>query len=154
MQTGLLHLHNILRWIVILFLLLTLIRSLLGLTSGSNFTNGDRKTALFLLISVDTQLLLGISLYFLKGWQNVLASGTAMANPASRFWSVEHWLGMLIGIVLIHIGYVQVKKKITNRAKYSRLFLYTLIAAIIMLVSIPWPFREFVGRSLFPGMGV
>ncbi len=153
MQQGLLHLHNFMRWVVILFILLTLIRSLRGLGGSKAFTAGDRKTAMFMMISADIQLLLGFVLYFMNNWFTVLTSGgDAMSNKYNRFFTVEHTLGMLIGIALIHIGYSSVKKNITDQAKFKKLFWFTFIAAVLMLASVPWPGRELIGRPLFPGM--
>ena len=156
MQTGILHLHNLMRWVVILFILLTLIKSAGGLNGLKAFTAGDRKTALFLMISVDIQLLLGLYLYFAGAWgvKNIQnqGMGNVMKDSVSRFFAVEHLAGMLIGLVLIHIGYAAVKKNIADKAKFKKLFLFTLFAAIIMLASVPWPFREGIGRPLFPGM--
>ena len=153
MQQGLLHLHNFMRWAVLLFALLTLVRSVGGLGGKKIFTSGDRKTALFLMISADVQLLLGFALYFMKGWAEVLASGAdIMSNKVNRFFAVEHITGMLIAIVLIHIGYSAAKKNIPDSSKFKKLFWFTLIAVIIILATIPWPGRELVGRPLFPGM--
>ncbi|RYD54618.1 MAG: hypothetical protein EOP56_18685 [Sphingobacteriales bacterium] len=153
MQQGLLHLHNFLRWVVLLFALLTIIRSMGGLGGKKAFTSGDRKTAMFLMISADIQLLLGFALYFMKGWATVIASGAdIMSNKYNRFFAVEHLTGMLIAIILIHIGYSSAKKNIPDAAKFKKLFWFTLIAVLIILITIPWPGRELIGRPLFPGM--
>ncbi len=153
MQQGLLHLHNFLRWIVLLFGILVIIRSIGGMGGKKEFAAGDKRMALFLLISCDIQLLLGIALYFMKGWFTVLTSGAdIMANKMNRFFAVEHATGMLIAIILIHIGYSAIKKNIPDSSKFKKLFWFTFIAFIIILVTIPWPFREIVGRPLFPGM--
>lgn len=156
MQTGLLHLHNIMRWVVIIFMLLTLIKSAGGLNGLKAFTAGDKKTAMFMMISVDVQLLLGLALYFMGPWgiKNIQnqGMGNIMKDSVGRFFAVEHTLGMLIGLVLIHIAYASVKKNIPDAAKFKKLFLFTLIAAVAILISIPWPFRAGVGRPLFPGM--
>ena len=69
-----------------------------------------------------------------------------MKNTALRFWAVEHITGMLIGIILITIARGKVKK--TQYASASMLY---VVALFIILVTIPWPFRESVGRALFPG---
>jgi hypothetical protein len=156
MQTGMLHLHNLLRWVVILFMLLTLIKSFSGMSNKKPFTGGDKKTALFLLISVDLQLLVGLYLYFTSAWglkniQNA-GMGAVMKDTVGRFWAVEHIFGMLVAIALVHIGYSAVKKNIDDTAKFKKLFWFTLIAAIIVFATIPWPFRAGVGRAIFPGM--
>ena len=152
MEQGLLHLHNFLRWLVLLFALLVIIRSLGGMGGGKTFAAGDKRMALFLLISCDIQLLLGLALYFMKNWVTVLTSGGVMASKYNRFFAVEHLAGMLIAIILVHIGYSNIKKDIPDSSKFKMLFWYTLIALVIICITIPWPFREIVGRPLFPGM--
>lgn len=153
MLTGIQHFHNFMRWFVIIFALWTLIKTMGGMNGSKSFTKNDKRPALFLMISADIQLLLGFILYFGKGWFKVLTSGSGfMKLPAQRFWAMEHMVSMLIAIILIHIGYSSIKKNISDAAKFKRVFWYTLIAIIIIMATIPWPFREAVGRGLFPGM--
>jgi hypothetical protein len=151
MQKGLLDLHSVMRWLIILFALLTLIKGLGGMNGKKPFAKGDKRTALFLMISCDIQLLLGFILYFMNGWWSVLTGGSAMASNYNRFFAVEHAVGMLVAIVLVHIGYSATKKDIADGAKFKRLFWYTLVAMIIIMATIPWPGRE-VARPLLPGM--
>jgi hypothetical protein len=146
------HLHNFLRWLVLLFALLTIIKGLGGMNGKKVFTKQDKRWALFLLISCDIQLLIGLVLYFTKGWWGVLTSGASMANKYNRFFSVEHAFGMIVAIVLVHIGYSATKKNIPDASKYKRMFWYTFVAVLIILATIPWPGRDMIGRPLFPGM--
>ncbi len=154
MERGLLDLHNFMRWVILVLALITIIRSLNGMNSGKIFTKGDRKTALFLMIATDIQLLLGLFLYFSKGWFNALTSGNVMSVAYNRFFAVEHLLGMIIALVLIHAGYAATKRNIADASRYKKLFWYTLVALVVILISIPWPFREAVARPWFPGMSV
>ena len=153
MENGLLHLHNFMRWVVMLFVILTLVKSMSGMGGKKAFTPGDKKVAMFMMISADIQLLLGLALYFMKGWFSVLTGGNLnMSDKYQRFWSIEHMTGMLIAIILIHIGYSAAKKNIPDAAKFKKLFWFTLIALIVILATVPWPFREIIGRPWFPGM--
>lgn len=155
MYQGFVHLHNVLRWVVLLLLLIALFRHLAGLGGKRPFTPGDRKIGLFLMIAAHIQLLLGLYQWFVGPWglkviQNVGMS-EAMKNPVYRFWTVEHNTGMLIAIILITIGRGVSKKNISDLAKHKRTFWLFLIALVLILASIPWPGRE-VARPLFPGM--
>ncbi len=152
MEQGLLHLHNFMRWVLLLFMILTLVKSISGMSGKKAFTAGDKRIAMFMMISADIQLLLGLALYFMKGWYKAFSTGMAMSNAALRFWSVEHIFGMLVGIVLIHIGYSNAKKNISDASKFKKLFWFTFIALVVIMATIPWPSRELVGRPLFPGM--
>jgi len=144
--------HNIFRWLIMLFALLTIIKGLGGMNGKKAFTASDKRSAMFLMICCDIQLLLGLILYFARGWWGVLTSGTAMSSDNNRFFSVEHAFGMLIAIILVHVGYSATKKNIPDGSKYKRMFWFTLIAMIVILGTIPWPGAGMHGRPLFPGM--
>lgn len=154
METGLLHLHNLLRWAVLFTGVWALLRAAGGLGGRKAFTPADKRAGMFFMISCDIQLLLGFALYFMRGWASQLANGggAVMANKALRFWSVEHMVGMLLAIILVHLGYSAAKSNRPDAQRFRRWFWFSLIAIIIMLVTIPWPFREGIGRGLFPGM--
>lgn len=152
MLTGIQHLHNFLRWFVLFFAIWTIIKSMSGMGGGKAFTKSDKRPAMLLMITADIQLLLGLVLYIGKDWFKVLTSGGFMKLPAQRFWAMEHMLGMLVAIILIHIGYAAVKKDIPDTSKFKKVFWFTLIALVIIFATIPWPFREVIGRPLFPGM--
>lgn len=153
MQKGLLDLHNVMRWLILLFALLAIIKGIGGMNGKKAFAKADKRIALFLMICCDIQLLLGLILYVLAGWWSVLTGGSAMASNYNRFFAVEHAVGMLVAIILVHLGYSATKKNIPDGSKFKRLFWFTLIAMIIILATIPWPGRE-VARPLFPGMSV
>src|SRR5690554_1670625 len=149
MTTGLLHLHNFLRWFALLAIIIAVIRSFQGMQGKKPFAKKDNLWSLLTLIAFHLQLVLGLALYFLKGWHTLIGE---MSDRLIRFYSVEHSLGMLIAIVLVTIGRVSSKKMESDTAKHKKIFWYFFIALIITLVSIPWPFREIVGRPWFPGM--
>jgi hypothetical protein len=153
MATGLLHLHNLLRWVVVILAVITLLRSLNGLNGKKLFTDGDRKTTLFLMISADIQLLLGLALYFMRGWSQQLSTPGFMKNAVMRYWSMEHALGMIVAILLIHISYAAAKSGRPAVAKFRRIFVCVLLAVLVAVVVMPWPGRpEGIAKPLFPGM--
>lgn len=155
MYNGILHLHNVLRWVILLLLLIALFRHLSGMSGKKPFTSGDRKTGLFLMISAHLMLLIGLYQWFAGNWGyekiSTLGFSGVMKDPASRFFAVEHLAGMAIGIILITIGRGVSKKNLPDVVKHRKSFWYYFIALIIILVSVPWPFRETVARPLFPG---
>ena len=148
--------HNLLRWALVLFGLLTLITAARGLSGRKDFNSGDKRTALYLLISADLQLLIGLALYFMKGYNKMLAAGgEVMKNAVMRFWAVEHGVTMIVAILLIHIGYSAAKGNKPAAKKFKTLFWCTLIAMILIAAMVPWPFRApGIARPWFPGMGM
>jgi hypothetical protein len=144
MQTGLLHLHNLLRWIILIFLLIALIQA---------FTKnaGVKKTSLWLLITAHITLLIGLYQYFTAavGYNLIKLNGFAavMKDSAMRFWAVEHITGMIIAIVLITIARGKAK-----RGGYTAAGILYLVALLLILAVVPWPFREGIARPWFPGI--
>lgn len=119
------------------------------------FIKSDNRLGLLLTIFADIMLLIGIYLYFVgpfgyKTFQKYSNVGDLMRNSTDRFYAIEHMVGMLIAIVLIHIGKAQARKPMSDRAKHRRTMIFYLLALLIILVSIPWPFREIgAGRGWY-----
>lgn len=139
-------LHNLLRWAVLLFGLCTLVNALTGYFGKRNFSAGDNRSNLFFMISCDIQLLIGLVLYVNNGWFNRLKDlGNNMKDPYTRFFTMEHLTMMLLAWVLVHIGRAFVKRATTHSAKHKKMLLFFGLAFILILASIPWPFREALG---------
>ena len=120
------------------------------MTAGKVFSAGDKKTGLFLMIAAHTTLLIGLYLWIAGPWglANIrnLGFGDVMKDKYSRFFAIEHIFGMLIAIVLITIGRGAAKKNIPDLAKFKRSFWFFLVALVIILATVPWPFRAVIGR--------
>lgn len=137
--------HSGLRWVVLILLIIAVVNAFMKKGKNS-FTPGDKKIYLFTLISVHTQLLIGIILYFTS---SKVTFQHMFANAATRFYGLEHTLGMLIAITMITIGYSKSKKMSEANAKHTKISIFYLFALIIILLSIPWPFRQELGAGWF-----
>ncbi|TDH21474.1 hypothetical protein EXU57_19970 [Segetibacter sp. 3557_3] len=157
MYQGLVHLHNLGRWVVIVLLFLAIINAIRGLSGTRPYGKGDSRVALFLMIAAHIMLLVGLYQWIAGPWglQNIqnLGMGGVMKDSVYRFWAIEHITGMLIAIILITIGKGVGRKQVNDATKHRRSFWLFLVAMIIILVTVPWPFRE-VARPLFPGGSV
>ena len=151
METGLIHLHSFLRWVALLAIIISLIKSFDGMRGHKPFTASDNRWSLITLIVFHTQLIVGFALYFMQGWYKLLGN---MSDELVRFFAVEHMFGMVIAIALVTIGRIKAKKAPTDRVRHKRTFWYFLIALVIVVIIIPWPFRDLIGagRAWFPGM--
>ncbi len=155
MYTGLLHLHNLMRWVILLFLILVMIHHLVGLRSKKPISALNKKMALTLLIAADLTLLIGLYQWISGhlGLKLIQAAGMAevMKDKAARFFAVEHAVGMIIAIIFIHIGY-SFSKKVGDSDSHTKAFVWYFIAFLLIMATIPWAFREGIGRAWFPGM--
>jgi hypothetical protein len=149
MYSVLVHLHSILRWVVLLLLLVAIFNSLVA--GERPFIRTDARTGSILVIFADLMFLIGLALWYFgpRGYKLIEAMGMSavMKDPYARFFAIEHTTGMLLAIILLHIGKVQGRKAISDKAKHRRTLLFYLIALLIILVSIPWPFRLPIGSG-------
>jgi hypothetical protein len=136
-STILVHIHSVLRWLVIIFILLTIIDAVFRLRNKSKAKSSFFK--LYALISMHLQLIFGLILYFTS--QKVIISSASMKDSLLRFFLVEHIALMIIAIALITIGYVKSKRVIEEPRKLKLLIIYFSISLILILAAIPWPFR-------------
>ena len=143
MYTGLVHLHNLLRWVIVI----TLVWSLLNALKGKN-----GKETLIMMIASHVMLLIGLVQWFGGDWglKQIKNSGMgeAMKNAAIRFFAVEHALMMIIAIVLITIGHRSAKAGKAN----TKWFLLAALAIILIMMPGPWKSDVALQRGLFPGM--
>ena len=148
-------LHSWLRWILLILLLASIVKSFSGFSGKKSLTAGDKKLWLFTMITAHTTLLIGLILLLFGTWgitKGVPEGTSVMKNATYRFYWVEHPTMMILAIVLITIGRGQAKKSIADVTKYKKAFWFFLIALLVILAAIPWPFRSEIGRALTPGM--
>ena len=130
------HAHSGLRWVVLALLIAAIVKAFSGKNGGKTMKNEDKKVPLFALIATHIQMLVGLILYFISPY--VVFAADTMKDNIKRFYTMEHILLMVIAVILITIGYSKAKKS----SNWKPLFTYYLIGLILILVSIPWPFRN------------
>jgi hypothetical protein len=151
MYTGLLGLHSLLRWLLILFLIINIIR--VNVEADEEFDGADRKWSLRLLITAHINLVIGIYLYFTdrlpKVFMEHFTMGDVMKIRSLRFWLIEHPSMMILAITLITISHIK-SKKTGNALKKHRLMSWLYIFALIAIIAgVPWPFRD-LGEAKVP----
>jgi hypothetical protein len=143
-------LHSWLRWAVLLTGLVAWLRAVSGKTARRPWTPQDELWGLLLTTSVDLQFLVGLVLYVLSpitrlGLQNFTA---AMQINVARFFTVEHVVGMIAGIALVHIARVKIRRTTDSERKHRLAMILYGIALVLIIISIPWPGMP-VARPLF-----
>jgi uncharacterized membrane protein YozB (DUF420 family) len=146
------NLHSILRWVILLLALLILVRAANGLSFKRGYTQSDSKINMWFTSAIDTQVLLGIILYFTSSLTTTALQdfSSAMKNPLQMFFGVEHVFAMVLAMIAAHIGRAMIKKGADAPAKHRRTILWVAITIVIILIAIPWPFYGEVGRGLLP----
>lgn len=138
MYTGLQHLHSYFAYLLLAVLAFSLIYTIIMFLRKQPFTEKVRKVALVGFISTHLQLLIGLVLYVISpvGLSNF--SGEAMGNTLSRLYILEHPLTMIIGIVLISIGYIKAKKPGDDVRRFRNIILFYALGLALILLRIPW----------------
>lgn len=131
--------HSALRWVVLALLIVTLVKA--WQNRQSSFTSGQAKLGLFTMVSMHIQLVLGLALYMMKGWMSMLGQPGVMESTVMRFFTVEHLAGMLVAIVFGTLGHSLAKRASTDEMKHKRQLRYFGLALLLIVASIPWPFR-------------
>lgn len=148
MYSAFLLLHSWIRWVAIAAGVIATIAAIRGVSAQD--PRADRWGRV-LTIALDVQLVIGLLMYFavspvMAGIRANFAA--AMPNPQLRFWAVEHVTGMVIALILVHVGRVLSRKAVSPAARRTRLMICYGLATLVMLLLTPWPFTA-AGRPLF-----
>src|SRR5687768_9140661 len=114
-------LHSLQRWLVIAFGLFAVLRAISGVSGRRPWAPLDERAGRLFATSVDIQMLVGLILYGLLSPTTYTAfadMGTAMKDPALRFYAVEHLVIMVGAIALVHIGRSRARKARSDAARH------------------------------------
>ena len=140
----LVHSHSGLRWLVLGLLIYAIYNAAVNKTS---YEKRDKMINLFAMISLHIQLLLGLILYYTSG--NVSFDSGWMKSAVTRFYGMEHLLGMLLAIIVVTVGRKMAEKQEEPEQKNKKILVWYTIGLFLILASIPWPFREALNGSWF-----
>ncbi len=146
MYNGLLHAHSGLRWIALVLILAAIFNALASKSKGT-YEKKDKMLNLFAMITLHTQLLIGLGMYFMS--PKVQFSEGWMANGTLRFFGLEHFIGMLLAIVVITIGRKKAEKASLAADKHKKIVTWYIIGLLLIIAFIPWPFRTALGGAWF-----
>lgn len=141
MYIGFLHLHNTLRWLLLIVLVVILIKYMAGWMRNQPWKKSDNILGIVLAWLIDLQLITGLALYFFLSPITEMAFrnfGAAMKDPDLRFYAVEHISMMVIAVVLVHIGREKSKRTKTDIGKFRTSSVFYLIALVVLIAAIPW----------------
>ncbi len=141
MYSSVLDLHSYWAYGVLVFLLIAVLNSFVGLGAKRQFNLQDRRIAMIALIFSHVQLVLGFILLFTSPWFNTakeLGMGAAMKDSTIRLYVVEHPLVNIIAITLITIGWSKHKKAEDSATKFKNIGYLYAIGLVLLLSRIPY----------------
>lgn len=138
MYNGLLHAHSGLRWVALILIVAAIVNALMN-RKGSTYEKKDRMLNLFSMISLHTQLLIGLVLYFISPKVKFVEDWTS--NDIYRFFGLEHFLLMVLAIVVITVGRKKAENAVEASQKHQLILKWFVIGLVLILAGIPWPFR-------------
>jgi hypothetical protein len=147
MYSAFLLLHSWIRWVALVAGVLATISAVRGVSAQD--PRSDRFGRI-LTIALDLQFVIGLLLYFAVSpvMAEIRANfAAAMPNPQLRFWAVEHVSGMVIALVLVHVGRVLSRKAASPASRRRRQMICYGLATLVMLLATPWPWTA-AGRPL------
>lgn len=140
------HAHSGLRWVVLVLILVAIFNAVMG-KGKKSFEKSDLRLNMLAMTSTHIQLIIGLVLYFMS--DKVTFAEGWMKNATTRFYGMEHMLGMIIAIGLITVGYSKSKRASSDEAKFKATITFMTLGLIAILASIPWPFRDGLGGHWF-----
>lgn len=153
MYSFVLTLHSLVRWAVVIVGIIAVIMAFVGWFGNRRWTSSNARVNMLFTTFLDLNVLLGILLYFIlspltrSALQNM---GDAMEDSTVRFYTIEHWLIMILALIIAHIGSSRAKKAADDRGKFKQAAIFFTIAMILIFLGIPWPFlASGAGRGLF-----
>lgn len=146
MYNALLHTHSGLRWVALLLLVYAIINAA-GRQNSGQYLKKDKMVNLMAMIFLHIQLLIGLGLYFMNDHAKISYGEGWMGNSMLRFYGLEHVVAMLLAILIITYGRKKAEKLKNTRDKHRKIMINYMIGLIIILLSIPWPFREALGGA-------
>lgn len=126
--TFLLNLHSGWRYIVLLMLAVSIVLLLVGWLTGGKWNKLVNGFSMFTPIVIDIQLLMGLVLWFVR--PDVMANSRWGGNI------LEHFITMLIAVVLGHVAAVRIKRALDDGTKFQNGSIYFILTGLIVALGV------------------
>lgn len=132
--------HSYWAYLTLLILIFAVVNAFIGFTKKKQFTDKDLRIGLFTLIVFHIQLLIGLTLYFVSPWFNLLTNDSELVLKTKevKLLALEHPIMMVLAILFITIGWSKHKNKTTDVAKFKTFVNFYGIGLFLILLRIPW----------------
>ena len=145
MYFALLVLHSLLRWLMLGSLCYAIYTAFRGVTQRLLFTGKVNAIRQWTTTIAHLQLVVGMTIYIQSPLVNMKASGVASFTEHT-FFKYVHISLMMLAIVLITIGSARAKRAEGDQEKYKMMLTWFLMALVVILIAIPWPFSPLAQR--------
>jgi hypothetical protein len=141
-------LHSATRWAVLALSAAMAFVALAAWLRRSAFDARHGQVARLFVASVDLQVLFGMSLYFgvsplARAARQLWVSegfSALWADPMLRFFGLIHPALALLGATVVHAGWIAARRTEEGPDRHRRLGSAAVVALLISLAAIPWPF--------------
>jgi hypothetical protein len=145
--------HSWVRWLVLAALVTCFVRAILGFCAKRDWSLRDRRLLSVFIAAFDTQVLIGLILYFLASPltpKSMADFAQQMGVASLRFFAIEHVTMMVCALVVAHLTLRAARGAPTLVARQRRLAWGLGVTLALIVGGIPWPFLAY-GRPLFRG---
>ncbi|MGJ1318744.1 hypothetical protein ACR776_09275 [Sphingobacterium spiritivorum] len=154
MDTFLIPLHSIFRWLVLASILYSIGRAYTAYKASQDFSAYDNQVRHWTATITHIQLIIGMVLYIRSPvtsylWKNINLS---FKHIDIVFYGLLHPLLMLLAVVVITIGSALAKRQQVSRKKYKTMLIWFSVALVIIFLAIPWPFSFLSQRPYIRGL--
>lgn len=132
--------HSILGWSTLALTLISIILAILH--RNNDFTKKDKLLFTITMSVVHLQLIVGFVVYALSS--KVAFSGEMIKHAILRFFTMEHPLLMILGIVLLTIGTMKSSRSKDSKSKFKFIYVFYSIALLLFLARIPWEYLSVI----------
>jgi len=131
--------HYFIMVALLVFLLFTIGKFYLKKGRGESFGPMENMNTLMVMIMAHVQLLIGIVLLAFGPMSAHFSNmGEVMKDSSLRMMVVEHPITMILGVVMITLGRIKLKKQTECADKYKTTVIYFAIGLVLFLIRIPW----------------
>lgn len=132
--------HSYWAYLVLIVIVVATFNAITKFFGKKEYGGRDMSLALFTLIVMHIQLLIGLLLWFISpnGLSAIQANGMGGLTRVSRQLAVEHPTLMIVAVVLVTIGYSKHKKQRLSTPKFKKIAIFYTLALLALLAVIPW----------------
>lgn len=130
--------HHLVAVLMVLILFFAVVYAFYGWKKQVAFSKSSKIILVLGLVMSHVQMIIGVLIYLISPWGIENFDIGIFNDNLSRFYGLEHPMMMLLGIILVTIGYSKTKSISSDQAKFKMAALYYLSGLVFILARIPW----------------